>query len=275
MHPGGDPFPAKGHYTKKRSLQHKGHGSLKAQQMADDNHVAGGGDGEKLGQPLDDALPSSPMEATVRLGQSRLDPAASGDGDSSIISEASPSELAGDFGESRHLDTEGDAEPVSSGLPVIGGWPLARQQRALAIAFGLGLAGLLVTAALALAASSRGATQVAAAGQATTQSQRLAKSVSQALAGIATSFPELQESSAVLARNVRSLKTGQGDVPAAPAALQAQLDSLLPFVDRAEKSAAVVTGQQLALTRAREALKAIDRQSVDLLASAEVRQPRT
>ena len=89
-------------------------------------------------QPLDDALPSSPMEATVRLGQSRLDPAASGDGDSSIISEASPSELAGDFGESRHLDTEGDAEPVSSGLPVIGGWPLARQQRALAIAFGLG-----------------------------------------------------------------------------------------------------------------------------------------
>ena len=46
----------------------------------------------------------------------------------------------------------------------------------------------------------------------------------------------------MLARNVRSLKSGEGDVPAAPPALQERLDQLLPLVDRAEKSASVVLG---------------------------------
>ncbi len=221
---------------------------------------------------FDDAgPPSNPMEATVRLGQSTLAmPARDGEGDSSIISEAAPSELAGDFAESRHPGRPSASDAFPSGLPVIQGWPLARQQRLLAIVFALGLAGLLATAALALVASGRGAAQVAAAGQATTQSQRLAKSVSQALLGRAEAFPEVQDSRDVLARNVRGLRSGAGDVPAAPAALQPQLDTVLPGVDRAEKQATQVLAQQQALTQAGAALKAVTRQSADLLATAEV-----
>ena len=220
---------------------------------------------------FDDAgPPSNPMEATVRLGQSTLAmPSRDGEGDSSIISEAAPSELAGDFADSRLPARPGASDAFLSGLPGIGGWPLARQQRVLAIVFAVGLAGLLTMAALALTVSGRGAAQVAAAGQATTQSQRLAKSVSQALVGQASAFTELQESRDVLTRNVRSLRTGEGDVPAAPAALQPQLETLQPVVDRAEKNAAQVLGQQQALMQVGAALKAVDRQSAEWLATAE------
>jgi len=207
--------------------------------------------------------PGHPMEATVRLGHSSFAPgAAGGAADTSIISEAAPSELAIDTvlpGE----EVDGAAAP-SSGLPVIGAWPVARQQRTLVTVFVLGLAGLLATAAFTLTASGRGAVQAAATGQATTQSQRLAKSVSQAVVGNPAAFAEVGESVDVLARNVRSLKSGDGDIPAAPAALQERLDPLLPLIDRAEKSAKVVLGQQQALTQAGEALKAINRQSATL-----------
>ena len=226
-------------------------------------------------QPFDDqpqALGAG--EVTVRLGQSTLAPGSAdgrGDGDSSIISEAAPSELAPEYSETRMpgSDLESEDDGFSSGLPVVGAWPLARQQRAMAIVFAAGLIGLLLTTILVLTSSNRGAAQVGAVGQATTQGQRLAKSVSQALVGSATAFPEVKESADVLAQNVRSLKTGEGDVPAAPAALQEQLDTMLPLVDRAEKNAAVVLGQQKTLTQVGLALRAINRQSADLLETAE------
>lgn len=216
----------------------------------------------------DEALaPESPMESTVRLGQSTLMPGERvGDADSSIISEAAPSELSADFADSRHPGSPGDDDTFPSGLPLLGSWPLARQQWALAILFGLGLAGLLVTAALAFAASGRGAAQAAAAGQATMQSQRLAKSASQALLGAESAFPELRESSEVLAGNVRGLQAGEGAVPAA---LQPQVASLVPLADRAAKNASQVLAQQLALTRFAEALKAVNRQSAGLLETAQ------
>jgi twitching motility protein PilJ len=189
------------------------------------------------GAPLFDELSPTvnPNEATARLGQSTLSPPHSRlDGqDSSIISEAAPSELAPEFSDSRPGGLAGDARAFSSGLPVVGGWPIAKQQRAMLILFAVGLVGLLGTAFLALTASNRGTAQVGAVGQATTQSQRLAKSVSQALVGNATAFPEVTESIGVLTRNVRSLKTGDGDVAAAPGSLQGQVDALLPLVDRA------------------------------------------
>ena len=216
------------------------------------------------------APPVNPMEATVRLGHSTLSPEVSRmDADSSIISEAAPSELAGDFGDSRLPSNVVEPAGFNSGLPVIGNLPFASQQRALVVMFGVGLAGLLVTAVLALTASSRSADQVGAVGQASTQSQRLAKSVSQALVGSAAAFPEVKESIGILARNVRSLKTGDGGIAAAPSDLQDQVDKLLPLVDRAEKGAATVLGQQKTLTQVGQALRAINRQSADLLETAE------
>ena len=220
--------------------------------------------------PFDElAQPDNPMEATMRLGQSTLGVAPSRmDGeDSSIISEAAPSEMAADFPESRHPGA--DAEGFTTGLPIVGAWPLARQQRAMLGLFVGGFLLLLLVAFFALSASNRGAAQVGAAGQATTQSQRLAKSVSQALVGNAAAFPEVQDSVGILVRNVRSLKTGDGDVPAAPGALQDSVDMLLPLVDKAEKNAAIVVGQQKTLTQVGQALRAINRQSADLLETAE------
>jgi twitching motility protein PilJ len=221
--------------------------------------------------PFDElASPANPMEATIRLGQSTLSPPLGhGDGDSSIISEAAPSELAAEYGETRLPGGHADADRTDSGLPLIGHWPILSQQRAMIALFAVGLAGVLLTTIWAVTSSNRSAAQVAAVGQATTQSQRLAKSVSQALVGSASAFPEVKESIAVLASNVRSLKSGEGDVAAAPGALQDQVTSLLPLVERAEKSAAVVIGQQKTLTQVGQALRAINRQSSELLETAE------
>ena len=87
-------------------------------------------------------------------------------------------------------------------------------------------------------------------GQALMQSQRLAKSVSQALVGSPQAFPEVRESTDVLARTVRELKTGEGALAAAPSGVQDELlDLLLPLVDRAEKNANTVVSQQKILTQ--------------------------
>jgi twitching motility protein PilJ len=218
--------------------------------------------------------PPNPMEATARLGQSTLSPPVTrGDGgDSSIISEAAPSELAGEYSEAQQANlaaAQPESEGFNSGLPVVGAWPLARQQRAMLMLAVAGLVLLLLVGVFSLVASNRGSVQVAAAGQATTQSQRLAKSVSQALVGNAAAFPEVKESIDILARNVRSLKNGDGGVPAVPAGLQDQVDQLLPLVDRAEKNAGVVLAQQKTLTQVGQALRTINRQSADLLETAE------
>ncbi|MFT3817705.1 MAG: methyl-accepting chemotaxis protein [Rubrivivax sp.] len=212
--------------------------------------------------------PVNPMEETMRLGPGSVLPESlSSRGDSSIISEAAPSELAAEFSETRMAGELDDAG--ASGLPLIGGWPAARQQRLLLILFFVGFVLLVLIAAGALIGSSRSAAQAAAAGQAQTQSQRLAKSVSQALLGGAAAFGEVKESAEVLARNVRSLANGEGGVPAAPGALQDDVAKLLPLVDRAEKSAALVLAQEKTLTQVGQSLKAINRQSVDLLELAE------
>ena len=215
----------------------------------------------------------NPMEQTVRLGPRTLAPvdamAPRGGSDSSIISEAAPSELAGDFHETR-IPADRDSEtPASTGLPVIGAWPAAKQQRLLLGLFIAGALGLTGVGLLALNAGNRSAAQVAAAGQAQTQSQRLAKSMSQALLGSAAAFPEVRESSEVLARSVRGLRDGSADIPSAPAALHEPLDALLPLVDRAEKAAATVLAQQKTLTEVGEGLRLISRQSGDLLDTTE------
>jgi twitching motility protein PilJ len=185
--------------------------------------------------------------------------------DQSIISEAVPSEIA-DFAESRQQ--EGDAGAAGS-LPVIGGRPIAEQQRILAGLVGLGLLGLVLLTIFSIVSAGRGSAQVAASGQALMQSQRLAKSVTQALVGSTQAFPEVRESAEVLARNVRSLKTGEGDVAAAPDNVQSALEPVLPLVDRAEKNAATVLAQQKVLTQVNQSLRTINRQSSDLLELAE------
>ena len=185
---------------------------------------------------------------------------------SSIISEAAPSELAADFNESRPQHA---APMAAASLPLIGNKTVPEQQRILGGVVLLGLLGLVLGTVLALSAASRGANQVAAVGQALMQSQRLAKSVSQALVGSAQAFPEVRDASTVLATNVRGLRNGEGDLAAAPASVQDTIEPLLPLVDRAERNANHVLGQQKTLTQVGQALRTINRQSADLLETAE------
>ena len=164
-----------------------------------------------------------------------------------------------------------EVEPPAHGaaLPLIGHLGAAQQQRVL---FGLviaGLLGLVMATVLALSTARRSGEQVGAIGQALMESQRLAKSATQAMIGAPQAFPEVKESSEVLSRNVRAMVGGDDNLPPAPAAVQEAVDPLLPMVARAEKNAAVVLAQQKALTDVGQSLRAINKQSGDLLDIAE------
>ncbi|MBI5259594.1 MAG: type IV pili methyl-accepting chemotaxis transducer N-terminal domain-containing protein [Burkholderiales bacterium] len=194
-------------------------------------------------------------------------------GDSSIISEATPSELAPDFAESRLQTSElaagGAGAAAVAALPFIGQRSLPEQQRILVGLIAAGAVILMAAVGFALTAANRNASQVGATGQALMQSQRLAKAVSQALFGGAQAFVEVKDSATVLAKNVRALKNGDADLQAVPGAVQDAVTPLLPLVDRAEKSANHVLAQQKTLTLLGEALRTINRQSSDLLETAE------
>jgi twitching motility protein PilJ len=103
------------------------------------------------------------------------------------------------------------------------------------------------------------------------QSQRLAKSVSQALVGSAQAFPDVKESASVLAKSVRALKSGDEsiNVAAVEGDLQSDAEKVMPLMERAEKNAATVMSQQAILTQVGAALRTINRQSSDLLEIAE------
>jgi twitching motility protein PilJ len=190
------------------------------------------------------------------------------DRDTSIISEAAPSEMA-EFSETRLHENERSRVAAGTGVPLIGRRPAAEQQRILVAMALVGLIGLIVMTFLSLLAANRGSAQVGASGEALMQSQRLAKSVSQALVGSPAAFPEVKESADVLVKNVRSLRTGDGNIAVAPASVREAIEPIVPLVDRAEKNAATVLGQQKVLTEVGKALRAINRQSSDLLETAE------
>ena len=184
--------------------------------------------------------------------------------DASIITEALPSGMA-DFSETRTLEAAPEPVPAGTGLPFIGAKPVATQQRILITMVVVGLIGLIAMTLWSLLSANRGAAQVAASGQALMQSQRLAKSVSQALIGSAQAFPEVRESADVLVKNVRGLHDGSGDIARAPAGAQEAIEPMLALVDRAEKGAATVLGQQKILTEVGQSLRAINKQSSELL----------
>ena len=190
----------------------------------------------------------------------------------SIISEASPSEFPADYHDARQQEAQAAnlAEP-QSGLPVIGEWRLARQQRVIAGALGVGVLGLLISAFLSVRSADTRAAQTGATGQALMQSQRLAKSVSQALIGRAAAFGEVQEASTVLATNVRGLAQGNSALGLAEVggAAKDALLPLLPLVERAEKNAKYVLTQKQTLTQVSAALREVNSQSSELLDLAE------
>ena len=167
------------------------------------------------------------------------------------------------------IRSDDDVDLIS--LPLLGEATAATHQRRLLILLALGVAVLALIATWVLQQADRSAQQLTATGQSLMQSQRLAKSVSQALVGSPQAFPDVVESSGVLARNVRALNAGDSDlnVQALGESFRTDLDAVTPLMERAEKNASVVMGQQKILTQVGDALRTINRQSSDLLEIAE------
>ncbi len=193
----------------------------------------------------------------------------------SIISEAAPSQFPDDYNETR-LNPEEQAPPApgsesQTGLPLIGHLRLDRQQRILGGALAAGVLGLMIAAFLSVNAADRRAAQTGATGQALMQSQRLAKSVSQALIGRAQAFPEVAEAAKVLASNVRGLAQGDSALKLSEVSGSARdaLTPMLSLVDRAEKNANFVLSQKQTLTQVSAALREVNGQSSELLDLAE------
>ena len=132
-------------------------------------------------------------------------------GNEAIISESAPSEFPADYQRQNEEISEASLMEPRSGLPLVGHLKLDRQQRLLGIGLAVGVLGLVLSAFLSVNSADRRAGQSAATGQALMQSQRLAKSVSQALIGRAPAFDEVSESSKVLASNVRGLVNGDDE----------------------------------------------------------------
>ena len=172
------------------------------------------------------------------------------------------------FAEDNGVDA---ANPDLLRLPLLGNKTVAQHQRVLLILLGISVLVLAVVAYRALNNAGTIAREIAVTGESLMQSQRLAKSVSQALVGSAPAFADVKESASVLAKNARGLKSGDDSLRLAAVAdeLQPNIDKVMPLVERAEKNAASVMGQQAILTQVGAALRTINRQSSDLLEIAE------
>ena len=200
-------------------------------------------------------------------------PADSGAGDDSMLGDTISQEYAvapapgGVHGAKREAGADHDQVT----LPLLGTAPAAHHQRKLSTMLGVLVLLLVLASAWALRLADGTAQQLAATGQALMQSQRLAKSVSMALTGAAPAFADVQDSSGVLARNVRAVASGDDtmDVRALGEAYADEMGKISPLVDRAEQSAKVVMEQKQILTQVGDALRTINRQSSELLEIAE------
>ncbi len=177
------------------------------------------------------------------------------------------SRLAGEGGyEAPPQDT---SEQVA--VPLLGRRTIVEHQRILFILLAVSLIVLGGVTFFALNQADKTAQQVAGTGDSLMQSQRLAKSVSQALVGSPQAFPEVKESAGALAKTVRGLREGDTSLKLAPvsAELLEELNKITPLMERAEKNAGAVMEQQKILTQVGNALRTINRQSSDLLEIAE------
>ncbi|PQA76748.1 methyl-accepting chemotaxis protein [Rhodoferax sp. TS-BS-61-7] len=162
---------------------------------------------------------------------------------------------------------EGDLVSV----PGLGRRTVSQHQRTLSFLLGGALLVLAVVVFIVLSQSDRVAQQLGATGQSLMQSQRLAKSVSQAVVGSAQAFPDVSESAGILAKSAHGLQAGDDEMRINPLdeAYAPELSKVMPLVERAEKNAKAVMGQQKMLTQIGSALRLINRQSSDLLEIAE------
>ena len=222
--------------------------------------------------PLEKLFLRKPVQGDADLGQPDIiqDSISAGVLSQAYQADGMPSVL-GDYGDTVRKPEPGVAEQEQISLPLLGSASTGTHQRRLLILLGVGLVLLALIAGWALQQSSRSAKQLAAMGQSLMQSQRLAKSVSQALAGQPQAIADMKDSADVLARNLRALNAGDAElgVQALGESFKPELEAMNPLVERAERNAGLLLGQKAILTQVGEALRAINQQSPALLESAE------
>ena len=208
---------------------------------------------------LDSRLSLAMPDATVdAAGQETLQ-------ESQNVSLQAP--VAAEVASDEALVSDGDLVSV----PGLGRRTVSQHQRTLSFLLAAALLVLAVVVFIVLSQSDRVAQQLGATGQSLMQSQRLAKSVSQAVVGSAQAFPDVSESAGILAKSARGLQAGDAEMRINPLDEEyaPELGKVMPLVERAEKNAQAVMGQQKMLTQIGSALRLINRQSSDLLEIAE------
>ena len=160
-----------------------------------------------------------------------------------------------------------DSNQIRVKVPGIGTRSVRAQRRLLSALLTVSLVVVLPAFAYKLQLLDTLAQQIAATGQALMQSQRLAKSVTQALVGNPQAFADMASSTAVLSQSIAALE--QGDVgmriQALPQDIQPALRPTLALVEQAKKSSNTIMAQQKILEQIGVALVRINRQSEDLL----------
>ncbi len=213
-------------------------------------------------------------ELDSRLSLAMPDDSSNPDGNETVqVMRAAPSKAA-DLSKTTQAKAAAPAEVLKGDLirvPVLGVRTVSEHQRILSLMLVLSLVILAVVTFVILGQSDRVAQQLNATGQSLMQSQRLAKSVTQALVGSAAAFPDVAESAGVLARTTRGLQNGDDAMrlSALDEGFGPELEKVMPLVERAEKNAKAVMGQQKILTQIGASLRLINRQSSDLLEIAE------
>ena len=154
-------------------------------------------------------------------------------------------------------------------LPLLGQRTVQSHQRWLFRSLGVSLLVLALSTFVSLQQANRASQQVAATGQSLMQSQRLAKSVSQALVGSPAAFAEVKDSVGVLVRSVQGLRQGGDGIAALGGAYQPALEQIASRVEQADQSAALVLSLEGTLLQVAKALKAINTQSSDMLETAD------
>jgi twitching motility protein PilJ len=207
-------------------------------------------------------------ELSLGMPDGSVDPMATGSMDANQSAATAPAE-PDSIDDSIAPEQAEEAELIS--VPLLGRRSIVTHQRVLFTLLAISLLVLGLVAFFAVSQANKVAQQMAGTGQSLMQSQRLAKSVSQALVGSPQAFPDVKEASDVLAKTVRGLKAGDDSLRLEPVGteLQDEVEKIMPLMERAEKNAATVMGQQKILTQVGTALRTINRQSSDLLEIAE------
>ena len=156
-------------------------------------------------------------------------------------------------------------------LPVLGTASAAKHQKTL---FAVVIGGLVVFFALAMWAILQSRTtgsQLSVTGQALTESQRLAKSVGQAINGNEAAFGIVAESSAVVLRNIKALKSGDSElgVNALSDSYDVMLAPLLEQAQRTYDKSENLGKQKPSLMAMNNALQAIHKNTQNLLELSE------